>query len=110
MKAILVSSFGAPEVLRLTELPDPTPGPGEVAIDVARTSLATLIAAGQFFALQAPGAHRQAVCLLQAGVHRGLPGSDDRPGRRAARRRRVSQRRPEAPRPAGEAPCLPAPW
>jgi NADPH2:quinone reductase len=30
MKAIQVSSFGAPEVLRLTELPDPAPGPGEV--------------------------------------------------------------------------------
>jgi NADPH:quinone reductase-like Zn-dependent oxidoreductase len=34
MKAIQVSSFGAPEVLRLTELPDPAPGPGEVAVDV----------------------------------------------------------------------------
>ena len=34
MKAIQVSSFGAPEVLRLTELSDPAPGPGEVAIDV----------------------------------------------------------------------------
>jgi NADPH:quinone reductase-like Zn-dependent oxidoreductase len=26
MKAIQVSSFGAPEVLRLAELPDPPPG------------------------------------------------------------------------------------
>ena len=26
MKAILVSSFGAPEVLRVAELPDPAPG------------------------------------------------------------------------------------
>jgi hypothetical protein len=34
MKAIQVSSFGAPEVLRVTELPDPAPGPGEVALDV----------------------------------------------------------------------------
>ena len=34
MKAIQVSSFGAPEVLRLAELPDAAPGPGEVAIDV----------------------------------------------------------------------------
>jgi NADPH2:quinone reductase len=34
MKAILVSSFGPPEVLRPTELPDPAPGPGEVALDV----------------------------------------------------------------------------
>jgi NADPH:quinone reductase len=35
MKAIQVSSFGPPEVLRLTELPDPAPGPGEVAIHAA---------------------------------------------------------------------------
>jgi NADPH:quinone reductase len=34
MKAIQVSSFGAPEVLRPTELCDAAPGPGEVAIDV----------------------------------------------------------------------------
>jgi NADPH2:quinone reductase len=34
VKAIRVSSFGPPEVLRLAELPDPAPGPGEVAIDV----------------------------------------------------------------------------
>jgi NADPH:quinone reductase-like Zn-dependent oxidoreductase len=34
MKAIQVRSFGPPEVLRLTELRDPGPGPGEVTIDV----------------------------------------------------------------------------
>jgi NADPH:quinone reductase len=34
MKAIQVSSFGAPEVLRVTELPDSAPGLGEVAVDV----------------------------------------------------------------------------
>lgn len=39
MKAIQVSSFGAPEVLRLTELPDPVPGPGEVAIDVTHAAV-----------------------------------------------------------------------
>ena len=39
MKAIQVSSFGPPEVLRLTELPDPAPGPGEVAIDVTRAAV-----------------------------------------------------------------------
>ena len=39
MKAIQVSSFGAPEVLRLAELPDPAPGPGEVAIDVTHAAV-----------------------------------------------------------------------
>ena len=39
MKAIQVSSFGAPEVLRPTELPDATAGPGEVAVDVTHAAV-----------------------------------------------------------------------
>lgn len=39
MKAIQVSSFGAPQVLRLTELPDAVPGPGEVAVDVTHAAV-----------------------------------------------------------------------
>jgi putative PIG3 family NAD(P)H quinone oxidoreductase len=35
VKAIEISQFGPPEVLRLVERPDPVPGPGEVLIDVA---------------------------------------------------------------------------
>ncbi|MEU3315983.1 zinc-binding dehydrogenase [Streptomyces sp. NPDC006662] len=34
MKAIVISSYGAPEVLRVTDLPDPVPGQGEVLIRV----------------------------------------------------------------------------
>lgn len=34
MKAIRAHSFGGPEVLKLEEVADPTPGPGEVVIDV----------------------------------------------------------------------------
>jgi putative PIG3 family NAD(P)H quinone oxidoreductase len=34
MKAIEISTFGEPNVLRLVERPDPTPGPGDVLIDV----------------------------------------------------------------------------
>jgi NADPH:quinone reductase len=34
MKAIVVSEFGGPEQLRLAELPDPLPGPGQVRIAV----------------------------------------------------------------------------
>ncbi|MEU8517176.1 zinc-binding dehydrogenase [Kitasatospora sp. NPDC048722] len=34
MKAIVISTYGAPEVLHLTELPDPVPAPGEVLIRV----------------------------------------------------------------------------
>ena len=34
MKAIRVHEFGEPEVLRLEEVPDPQPGPGEVLVKV----------------------------------------------------------------------------
>src|ERR1700686_5788943 len=34
MRAIRVSQFGVPEVLRLEELPTPAPGPGQVLVHV----------------------------------------------------------------------------
>jgi NADPH2:quinone reductase len=34
MKGILVREFGGPEVMRVEELPDPRPGPGEVAVRI----------------------------------------------------------------------------
>jgi NADPH:quinone reductase-like Zn-dependent oxidoreductase len=34
MKAIVITAYGGPEVLSVTELPDPEPGPGEVLIRV----------------------------------------------------------------------------
>jgi len=39
MKAIEISSFGAPEVLRETTRPDPVPGPGELLIRVAASGV-----------------------------------------------------------------------
>ncbi|MCL2615098.1 MAG: NAD(P)H-quinone oxidoreductase [Nocardioidaceae bacterium] len=39
MHAITASEPGGPEVLSLTELPDPTPGPGEVLVRVAATAV-----------------------------------------------------------------------
>lgn len=35
MRAILVSNYGGPKVLRLTEVPDPAPGPGQLLVEVA---------------------------------------------------------------------------
>lgn len=35
MRAMIFEEFGGPEVLHPVELPEPSPGPGEVAIDVA---------------------------------------------------------------------------
>lgn len=39
MRAVVLTAFGGPEVLRITEVPDPTPGPDEVLVDVAATAL-----------------------------------------------------------------------
>lgn len=39
MRAITIPSPGGPEQLRLADRPDPTPGPGEVLLDVAATAV-----------------------------------------------------------------------
>ncbi len=39
MRAVLCSAFGGPDVLRLDDCPDPTPGPGEVAVEVAAAGI-----------------------------------------------------------------------
>jgi putative PIG3 family NAD(P)H quinone oxidoreductase len=39
MRAITITEYGGPTVLRLAEVPDPQPGPGEVLIDVVATAV-----------------------------------------------------------------------
>ena len=39
MRAIVLESYGGPEVLQLRDVPDPAPGPEEVIVDVAATAL-----------------------------------------------------------------------
>jgi NADPH:quinone reductase-like Zn-dependent oxidoreductase len=39
MKAIVVHQYGGPEVLKFEEYPDPVPGPGDVLVRVAATSV-----------------------------------------------------------------------
>jgi NADPH:quinone reductase len=39
VKAIQIEEFGGPEVMRVTELPDPTPAAGEVVVEVARAGI-----------------------------------------------------------------------
>jgi len=34
MRAVVVAEYGGPEVLRVAEVPEPEPGPGEVTISV----------------------------------------------------------------------------
>lgn len=62
MKAVEISQFGAPEVLRLAERPDPVAGPGEVLIRVA-----------------ASGVNRPDV-LQRTGNYPVPPGASDIPG------------------------------
>lgn len=62
MKAIEITQYGAPEVLRLGERPDPVPGPGEVLIRVT-----------------ASGVNRPDV-LQRTGNYPVPPGASDIPG------------------------------
>ncbi|WP_049574857.1 quinone oxidoreductase family protein [Streptomyces sp. SBT349] len=39
MRAAVVTGFGEPDVFELRELPDPVPGPGQVAIDVSHAAV-----------------------------------------------------------------------
>jgi putative PIG3 family NAD(P)H quinone oxidoreductase len=39
VRAITITEYGGPDVLQLAEVPDPEPGPGEVLVDVAATSV-----------------------------------------------------------------------
>jgi NADPH2:quinone reductase len=39
MRAALVRRFGAPNVIQVSEIPDPIPGPGEVSIDVTHAAV-----------------------------------------------------------------------
>lgn len=53
MKAVQVTRYGTPEVLDLVELPEPAPGPGEVAVDVTHAAVGlidVLIRRGDFAA------------------------------------------------------------
>src|SRR5580692_3280356 len=39
VKAVQATRFGDPTVLKVVDLPDPTPGPGEIAIDVSHAAV-----------------------------------------------------------------------
>ena len=62
MKAVEITSYGAPDVLRLTERPDPVAGAGEALIKVA-----------------ASGINRPDV-LQRKGMYPVPPGASDLPG------------------------------
>jgi hypothetical protein len=39
MKAIVIHEYGGPEVLKYEDVPDPAPGPGELLVRVAASSV-----------------------------------------------------------------------
>lgn len=39
MKAIVISQYGGPEVMDYKDIPDPSPGPDEVLVRIAATSI-----------------------------------------------------------------------
>ncbi len=39
MKAVVLESYGDPEVLKIDDIPEPTPGPDEVIVEVAASAL-----------------------------------------------------------------------
>jgi hypothetical protein len=79
MKAIVMHEYGDPEVLKFEDYPDPTPGPGEVLVKVAATSINPIDlmqrsgAVKDFFPVEFPGIIGRDL----SGTIRGLgPGVD----------------------------------
>jgi NADPH2:quinone reductase len=66
MQAAVVTRFGDPEVFELTELPDPVPGPGQVAIEVSHAAV------GLIDAFLRQGLYRDRVGLPQPPFVPGL--------------------------------------
>src|SRR5256886_15726262 len=62
MRAIVIREPGGPDVLEWTEVPDPTPGPGEVLVDVVATAV------------------NRADLLQRAGFYDPPPGASPYPG------------------------------
>ncbi|WP_373279184.1 alcohol dehydrogenase catalytic domain-containing protein [Skermania piniformis] len=98
MHAVQATAFGEPSVLTVVELPDPVPGPGQVAIDV------THAAVGLIDLYFRQGVYRDVPGMAQppfvpglevAGtVHRGGPSAGGRTRAGARRARRFRRRSP----------------
>ena len=83
MRAIRALNPGGPEVLQLDELPDPEPGPGEVAVEVAAAGVNFIDVYRRSGRYAVPFPH--VVGVEGAGTVRAVgPGVDLRPGDRVA--------------------------
>src|SRR5258708_7539304 len=80
MKAVVVYQYGGPEVLKFEEYPDPVPGPGEVLVRVAATSVNPIDykrRAGQtkdFYPINFPGLMGVDIAGTVAKVGSGVEG------------------------------------
>jgi NADPH:quinone reductase-like Zn-dependent oxidoreductase len=71
MKAVLFEKHGGPEVLHLTEVPDPTAGPGEVVVDIHAAS----VNAADYKVRQGGGAYSSSGVRLPHILGRDFSGS-----------------------------------
>ena len=62
MRAVVIESFGEPDVLVVREVPDPEPGPDEVLVEVVATAL------------------NRADLLQRRGLYPGPPADHEIPG------------------------------
>ena len=62
MRAVVIESFGEPDVLTVREVPDPEPGPDEVLVEVVSSAL------------------NRADLLQRRGLYPGPPAEFDIPG------------------------------
>src|SRR5688572_10024092 len=68
MRAVVLESYGGPEVLTVRDVPDPTPGPEEVVVEVTSTAL------------------NRADLLQRMGLYPGPPMAQEIPGLEVAGR------------------------
>jgi len=85
MKAILVSGFGPPEVLRLTALPDAAPGRARSpSTSPTRQSACSTCSAGRGCTVTGPGCRNHRTCLAWRWPARCVPWATARPGSTSA--------------------------
>jgi NADPH2:quinone reductase len=107
VKAIQIEEFGGPEVLRLTEVPDPEPDDGQVVVDVARAG----INFADTHAIRNDYLAEQTLPLIPGGEVSGT-APDGRRVARTSRRAKPSWWRPPGEEPAASpssSPSAPAP-